>query len=306
MAIRPSGTNLPQRNAKSLGLMPKSDENIVVRSFSGDDEILFGDFGEPASQLSTKVFSTEFVAFLAIAADDFILDPVNSGTIDYHITQVSACFTLFMPQGFGTVPPSTTISDLWEGAYVMVMTDNNGIPAREFIEEENVTLFSGLTDANTNFSWGQHDPQPGSSDPAPDPTTICDAPSEPPLAGDGPIVALQYVTFPNIIVSSPVGTPINGHAPYWPVSIPVSFYLNINTQYWLSIIPRYGGLPQTAWCFSSVNRLRNSKRGATFVDPLSPPGDPYWADSLNFGDVPPAGGFRDLAYSVIGKERRCN
>ena len=94
-----------------------------------------------------------------------------------------------------------------------------------------------------------------------------------------------------------------GCRPCWVVDMPVNFALAKNTRYWLSLIPRFPALPQSAWCLSEENRGFSARRGATFD---FPPWVEIAGNAQNGACIdpapPPPGTIKSLSFQVFGQE----
>jgi len=90
----------------------------------------------------------------------------------------------------------------------------------------------------------------------------------------------------------------------WRVEIPISVYLNKNTQYWMSLIVRADAPPVWGWCLSSA--LNSTPRSPAYVQ-FGP--NTMCCNSRidgNSGEgLIPAGTYRNLNFQLDGRERRC-
>jgi len=307
--ISPQGVNIHDK------LPDKRDSSYTVQLFS-DSDTLFGDFGEIASHFSPEGSSCWQI--FSSPVDDFMIPSIDSGTIDYHITKIVATFTFnSRPQGTLNLVPY----DIWSGTYITVYSDKT-----YYINDEEYHVpsshptwtYKNYTDKDTDILWNQQSRQPVANvfgkegwpiccpiidSGSPELDIVCSDPINNRGAGDGPIVALQYVTIGNIDVSQLRGKTLLGHERYWKVVIPVDFYLNVNTKYWLSIMPwhkvDYFSWPQSFWCFSTSNKQSDALHGSTFYSG-------FWSEGQgNWGYSAPTGTFTNLRFSILGRERRC-
>lgn len=127
---------------------------------------------------------------------------------------------------------------------------------------------------------------------------IFDDPSDPGNETFNDAVAAQLVTSGDLNEML-----VDGCRDCWVVDIPVNFVLAKNTQYWLSIVPRYPAEPQTAWCLSDENHGFPAQRGASF--------DFFPWNEISGNDQdndcmspvpPPPGSNKDLSFKIYGRE----
>ncbi len=90
----------------------------------------------------------------------------------------------------------------------------------------------------------------------------------------------------------------------WIVDIPVNFVVAKETRYWLSIVPRFAAVPQSAWCLSQANHDLVAQQGFPVL------GAPFWISIAGNEDspacvaqMPPdAGTNQDVSFVLFGAE----